>query len=398
MMGSPGYLANVVKDNAEDNSDIWESSKAINIATNDSDSEEVEEVVLEEPIVHKDKIKDNKGASTPSTEFPHVYHCFLEHTGYTQRRSLWTNLSLHKNYIRNRLWCLLGDFNVALYLVDHSTGPSTFDISMREFKDRVEDIEVSDVNHSGLRFTWNQKPQGDAGTLKKIDRVMANLKFNDVYTSSHAIFQPYRISDHSSAVLKVPMVSLIRPKTFKFLNILVHDVRFQDIVRDGWSRHVSGFYMFQVVKKLKFLKKPLQACYVKAFNDALLMEEPFLQQKAKIDWLKAGDSNLTYFHKVVKGRISRSRIDVVSCSDGSQLEGDQVAVAFVAHYTSFLGQQGVLHLLDTNDLFMNKLDSNVALDMVKTVTPQEVKEAIFSMGNDKSPGPDGYTAAFFKEA
>ncbi|GJZ73239.1 hypothetical protein Tco_0637385 [Tanacetum coccineum] len=29
---------------------------------------------------------------------------------------------------------------------------------------------------------------------------------------------------------------------------------------------------------------------------------------------------------------------------------------------------------------------------------QEVKEAIFSMGNDKSPGPDGYTAAFFKEA
>ncbi|GJU32427.1 RNA-directed DNA polymerase, eukaryota, reverse transcriptase zinc-binding domain protein [Tanacetum coccineum] len=320
------------------------------------------------------------------------------HNRYTQRRSLWTNLSLHKNYIRNHPWCLLGDFNGALNLADHSAGPSTFDICMREFKDCVEDIEVSDVNHSGLRFTWNQKPQGDA----------------------------------------VPMVSPIRPKTFKFPNILVHDVRFQDIVRDGWSRHVSGFYMFQVVKKLKFLKKPLrkllydkgnlhlnvkrlrteldrvqtdldldpfnldlceeEACYVKAFNDALLMEEWFLQQKAKIDWLKAGDSNSAYFQKVVKGRISRSRIDAVSCSDGSQLEGDQVAAAFVAHYTSFLGQQGVLHLLDTNDLFMNKLDSNVALDMVKTVTPQEVKEAIFSMGNDKSSGPDGYTTTFFKEA
>ena len=27
-----------------------------------------------------------------------------------------------------------------------------------------------------------------------------------------------------------------------------------------------------------------------------------------------------------------------------------------------------------------------------------MKDALFFMGNDKSPGPDGYTAAFFKEA
>ncbi|GJS13489.1 putative RNA-directed DNA polymerase, eukaryota, reverse transcriptase zinc-binding domain protein, partial [Tanacetum coccineum] len=36
--------------------------------------------------------------------------------------------------------------------------------------------------------------------------------------------------------------------------------------------------------------------------------------------------------------------------------------------------------------------------MIPSVSNQEVKEAIFSMGNDKSPGPDGYTVAFFKEA
>ncbi|GJY59697.1 hypothetical protein Tco_0459589 [Tanacetum coccineum] len=45
-----------------------------------------------------------------------------------------------------------------------------------------------------------------------------------------------------------------------------------------------------------------------------------------------------------------------------------------------------------------RLDSNQALDMIKNVTAKEVKDAIFLMGNDKSPGPDGYTACFFKES
>jgi hypothetical protein len=36
--------------------------------------------------------------------------------------------------------------------------------------------------------------------------------------------------------------------------------------------------------------------------------------------------------------------------------------------------------------------------MVREVMAQEVKDSIFSMGDDKSPGPDGYSAAFFKGA
>ncbi|GKA19883.1 hypothetical protein Tco_0699798 [Tanacetum coccineum] len=94
-----------------------------------------------------------------------------------------------------------------------------------------------------------------------------------------------------------------------------------------------------------------EAAYVQAFNEALLMEERFLKKKAKIEWLRVGDSNTTYFHKVVKGRKSQNRIDVVSNADGVRFDG-----------------------------------------------VQEVKEDYFSMGDDKSPGPDGYTAALFKEA
>ncbi|GJV69848.1 hypothetical protein Tco_1485357 [Tanacetum coccineum] len=196
--------------------------------------------------------------------------------------------------------------------------------------------------------------------------------------------------------------------------------------------------MFTVVKKLKFLKKPLrkllydkgnlhenvnrlrvevervqkdldadpfnqilrdeEACYVRAFTDALIMEERFLKQKAKVEWLHVGDSNSAYFHKSVKGRISRNRIDVITDMGGNLITGEGVPSAFVSHYEAFLGQSGITGPIDFNDLITTQLDPVKALEMIQPVSAKEVKDAMFSMGNDKSPGPDGYTACFFKES
>ena len=67
-------------------------------------------------------------------------------------------------------------------------GSSVIDIAMREFKECVDEIEVVDINRWGLQFAWNQKPRGLDGMLKKIDRIMANLGFTDLFVGAHAIF------------------------------------------------------------------------------------------------------------------------------------------------------------------------------------------------------------------
>nr|GFC92323.1 methylenetetrahydrofolate reductase 1 [Tanacetum cinerariifolium] len=64
----------------------------------------------------------------------------------------------------------------------------------------------------------------------------------------------------------------------------------------------------------------------------------------------------------------------------------------------FLGQADVANVFNDTNLFNTCLDKQNALNMVRSVSDREVKEALFSMGDDKSPGPDRYTAAFFKEA
>ncbi|GJX74376.1 putative reverse transcriptase domain-containing protein [Tanacetum coccineum] len=88
-----------------------------------------------------------------------------------------------------------------------------------------------------------------------------------------------------------------------------------------------------------------EASYLQAFTDASLLEEKFLLQKAKVEWLKLGDANTAYFHKV----------------------------------------------------FCKPLSSDVANHMIRDVSDQEIREAMFVMGDNKAPGLDGYTASFFKE-
>ncbi|GJZ58952.1 putative RNA-directed DNA polymerase, eukaryota, reverse transcriptase zinc-binding domain protein [Tanacetum coccineum] len=170
---------------------------------------------------------------------------------------------------------------------------------MREFNDGVANIEVEDVNSTGLHFTWNQKPREERGILKKTDRVMSNIDFNNSFPGSYAIFQPYRISDHAHAVLKVHRVTKDKPKPFKLVVRLRHQLNEVQRVLD---RNPSSNTLHDE-----------EAVYFSAFTTVSLDEERFLKQKSKIEWLQVGDTNSAYFYCSVKARTIRSRID---CLDG----------------------------------------------------------------------------------
>ncbi|GJW62043.1 putative RNA-directed DNA polymerase [Tanacetum coccineum] len=133
-------------------------------------------------------------------------------------------------------------------------------------------------------------------------------------------------------------------------------------------------------------------------EDAILMEERLLVQKAKIDWLKLGDANTAYFHKVVESQTARNRIDSIVDNNGATIDGDQVPLAFIDHYIEFLSQPGTATVFHSNDIFCNRLSMEGANSMIREVSDKEIKDTMFSMGDNKAPGPDGFSAAFFKEA
>lgn len=47
-------------------------------------------------------------------------------------------------------------------------------------------------------------------------------------------------------------------------------------------------------------------------------------------------------------------------------------------------------------MFVNRLSTEAAGNMVRNVQDSDIKSALFAIGNDKAPSPDGFTAAFIK--
>ncbi|GJV18295.1 hypothetical protein Tco_1367315 [Tanacetum coccineum] len=354
-----------------------------------------------------------------------------------ERRRLWNDLGIHKLVTRDIPWILMGDFNVALNLEDVHSGVSSISTPMYEFKDCVANIKVMDINRSDLQFTWNQKPKGGSGVLKKLDRVMGNIEFINAFLGAYAVFQPYRNSDHSPSVLKFPSIVQSKPKPFKFFNFLTHKSNFMVELKNVWSTNVEGHNMFKVVSKLKALKTPMrklmhangnlhdrvqnlrvkldavqtaldrnpndtslqeeEAVYLSAFNEAKIDEERYLKQKAKIEWLDVGDSNSAYFHKTIKSKNSRSQIDVLLDSSNNEVTGTGVSEAFVNHYKTFLGIAATCDLLDTEGLFVKTIPNTISNDMIRPITNDEIRRAMFNIEDDRAPGLDGFTLALFKK-
>ncbi|GJX56156.1 hypothetical protein Tco_0286053 [Tanacetum coccineum] len=217
--------------------------------------------------------------------------------------------------------------------------PLNVTTAMSDFRDCVAEIEVDDISMSGLNFTWNKSPGKVGGLLKKLDRVMA--------------------------VFAIPEVAKAKPKPFKFHNYLTGKDGFIPAIKKVWDSKVNGnLPLFNLLWLLTLFSSDLREAELlclKAFKEALKDEELFLRQKSKIEWFSEGDCNSKYFHNVVKGRINRGRI---------------------------FGGRHVLPFNNPDLLFTNKLSEGGAVYMIRDISDNEIKAALFDIDNNKAPGPD----------
>ncbi|KAJ9561524.1 hypothetical protein OSB04_006684 [Centaurea solstitialis] len=273
------------------------------------------------------------------------------------------------------------------------------------------------------------------GTRLDLLRKVTGNRFQD----AHARFHPRGISDHSPGVLTFKGGKRRRKFGFKFENFITDHPSFLQTVRRAWDVNVEGTFMYQVTSRLKALKEPLRnlrrsygnltekvnnlkeelnviqlACDMDPFNSDLKEDLEALQmayheackdeslaarQRAKVQWLREGDSNTRFFHNVIRERRHVNQVRAVARSDGTFVYDDNVPYAFIDHLKGYLGtSDDSLEPLLPMGAFQNTLELSDALFMIRPILDSEIRDAMYQIGKDKAPGSDGFTSHFFKAA
>ena len=119
-------------------------------------------------------------------------------------------------------------------------------------------------------------------------------------------------------------------------------------------------------------------------------------QKAKIKWAVEGDENSKFFH----GIVNRKRASLAV--KGIMVDGDwvddpsQVKNEFRDHFASRFQDPGTCNG-KLNFTFPNRLTSDQSADLENPISKDEIRNAVWGCGENKSPGPDGFTFEFFRK-
>ncbi|KAL2938348.1 Gag polyprotein [Bienertia sinuspersici] len=219
--------------------------------------------------------------------------------------------------------------------------------------------------------------------FSKIDRVMANEAWLETFSRFTATFLPESISDHCPALVRSINDDSEGKKPFKYYRMWREVERYKEKVRMAWEGNDQGTSMYKITRKLKRVKTCLKElnrlgfCTIQADaqqayqqlilaqqqvhaspNDVGLAElekeafknykvkqkiyEQFLQQKAKCQWIREGDSNAALFHKSIKQRRLQNTIYAIrDCKGVLQDNPSSVAGAFLEYYKNLLGAQEI---------------------------------------------------------
>ena len=339
----------------------------------------------------------------------------------------------------------MGDFNTTRFSSEKSGGNTLNDVAMNDFHECLFSLELANVPFSGPLFTWMNRQAGVNFIARKLDRCLQNECSLDMFPNAFTKVLPPGLSDHCPLVTSLNVNSVPGPKKlipFKFFNFWADHPNFIGLVKEAWSIEVFGTPMFRLTRKLKGVKAILKAFNFRSFgrlhdrvvaarealtqgqtavlnnpsnpmlgenekgclkiyHDLAIAEEGFLKQKSRVQWLKLGDQNTSFFHKSVKAHNARSALKVISLANGCRTEDPSaIKQEAVRHF------QGILcsdepsvsrsEYLDNLDDFIWSPQHMETLN--KAISHEEIKKAIFSIDDSKAPVPDGFSSWFFKAA
>ncbi|KAJ0866424.1 putative RNA-directed DNA polymerase [Helianthus annuus] len=332
------------------------------------------------------------------------------------------------------MWVLFGDFNDVRDESERVN--SNFDRGAAEaFNEFISSAGLFEFAMSGGKFTYIS---GHANVkFSKLDRFLVCESFLNRWSAAKAEVHDRGASDHCPISLNCNPLDY-GPIPFKLFNSWLEEQRMGSIVQSVLDAPTFGGRYDELlacilknikaeIKKWRSEVKMVQNQELKLISDkigeienraatGLISEEDKkirvnlrvklnkmedikaknIQQKARINWLKFGDDNFSFFHKALNVNIASSRINGLQfnnslITDPVELK-NQIRGWFKKQFSEPIRRRPKF-----NGDGLPTISEQNRLMLCEEFSELEVWGAIKSCDGGKSPGPDGFTLKFFKK-
>lgn len=344
------------------------------------------------------------------------------------RKKLWNELT-HDNLIRDTLWVSIGDYNAVV--MDAKTSSVT-GRQCSDFTDWIFQEGLMDLGFSRPSYTWTRGLTEGTFHEARLDRALANFLWCDRFPNAGVVHLPRIHSDHVPLLLnlkenKVPQGH----SSFKFQVAWTRHPSFLNTIHDAWNKNGNLINNLEVTantlgtwnmdtfgnifrRKRKILARlaGIQRAIANAAPTRILKLETKLQleldeilkqeellwfQQSREDWITSGDLNTRFYHASLLTKKKRRKISIFQDGEGNWIQ-DQKAIRILVQnfYTALFAANENCDVTAVIQRGFPALSEDTLNNLIKPLSREEVKAAVFVMSPYKAAGPDGFHAGFYQ--
>lgn len=323
----------------------------------------------------------------------------------------------------------LGDFNDLLFASDKKGNSPHPQSLLDSFSRVIEDCQLSEVNLSGGKFTWEKGKGTDAWVREKLDRAFSNVSWWSKFPLCNLKVLHTSCLDHEPIFLELIHANISKKDfRFRFKNTWLKELNFIKEVSAVWIDLPLSHLLPKLIVVLSFMARWGRSFFHKfrekvkehkaildrlvdytddysvqeylsikdKLNTLLLHEEMYWKQRAKLFWLNKGDENTRIFHSSASARKKMNRIKYLDKENGERVDDHDGMCTVVREYFTdlFAGE--------VENVNLNQPTGHITvireqkLKLVEEFSFKEFSVAVKQMHLDKSSGPDGLNPAFFQ--